>query len=191
MTNEEKMGLLKQIHSTLFASKHEGTDITKVLVMNPYIANTQVFGQWFKESLRGFDVDIHTGTKEIQIRCVEQNPNKMDDKGNLKWTANLARQGHKIMWVIDRNGGFLGRMQDEEWIPGFEPATQPASYQQQNLPQPDVPEIPGQPSYGQDLANSIVPEDLPEIPGGADIPEYILESVAEMNEPPPDLEGDY
>jgi hypothetical protein len=188
MTNEEKMAILKLIFNTLFQSKQQGTDITQVMITTNM---GNFLGRWFSDNtLRGFDVDINLGNRTIQIRCVEQNPNKMDAKGNLKWTANLARQGHKIMWVIDRNGGFLGRMQDEEWVPGFEPATQPANYQQQNLPQPDVPEIPGQPSYGQDLANSIVPEDLPEIPNAVDIPEYILESIAEMEEPP-GWEGDY
>jgi hypothetical protein len=68
-------------------------------------------GRWFSDNtLRGFDVSINLGTRVIDIRCVEQNPNKLDNRGNLKWSANLARQGHKMMWVIDRNGGFLGRL---------------------------------------------------------------------------------
>jgi hypothetical protein len=190
MTNEEKMSLLKKIHLTLFTSKQTGTDITKERVLNPYITNTQAFGRWFSDNtLRGFDVSIDLGTRVIDIRCVEQNPNKMDAKGNLKWTANLARQVHKIMWVIDRNGGFLGRMQDDEWIPGFEPAIQPAI---QNAPaQTDVPYVDPNKSYGQDLADSLNIGELSEIPNAADIPEYVLQSVAEMEEEPPDWDGDY
>jgi hypothetical protein len=189
MTNEQKMNILKMVFSALFQSKASNSNITQTIVTTNM---GQFPGRWFSDNtLRGFDLSINLGARIIDIRCVEQNPNKTDAKGNLKWTANLAQQGHKLMWVIDRNGGFLGRMQDGDWIPGFEPATQPANYQQQNLPQPDVPEIPGQPSYGQDLANSIVPEELPEIPNAADIPEYVLQSVAEMEEEPPDWEGDY
>ena len=191
MTNEEKVAILKLISKSIFTSKQIGTDITKEAVINQYIVGGQCLGRWFKESLRGFDVDINIGDRTVQIRCVEQNPNKMDAKGNLKWTANLARQGHQIMWVIDRNGGFLGRIQDEKWVPGFEPATQPATNQQpyqpiaQNAAAQNVHD-----SYGQDLAHSIVPEDLPEIPNGVDIPDYILESISGMEDEPPDW-GDY
>jgi hypothetical protein len=85
------------------------------------------------------------------------------------------------MWVIDRNGGFLGRMQDEEWVPGFEPATQPAVQQpvQQNV----------QNAAAQ--TESLELEELPELPNAADIPDYVLQSVAEMEEEPPDWDGDY
>jgi hypothetical protein len=179
MTNEEKMAVLKLIFNTLFQSKQQGTDITQVM-MTTNVGNFN--GRWFSDNtLRGFDVSINLGTRIIDIRCVEQNPNKTDNKGNLKWTANLARQGHKIMWVIDRNGGFLGRMQDEEWVPGFEPATQPAVQQpvQQNV----------QNAAAQ--TESLELEELPELPNAADIPDYVLQSVAEMEEEPPDWDGDY
>lgn len=182
MTNEEKLSLLKLIHMAIFTSKQTGTTITNEVVKNQYIVGGGCLGRWFKESLRGFDVDINTGIKTIQIRCVEQNPNKMDAKGNLKWTANLARQGHKIMWVIDRNGGFLGRMQDDEWIPGFEPATQPTNYQQQAQQNVQSPAA---------QTESLELEELPELPNAADIPEYILNSISEMEEEPPEWEGDH
>jgi len=180
MTNEEKMAVLKLIFNTLFQSKQLGTDITQVIIPT----NMGDFkGRWFSNNtLRGFDVSINLGARVIDIRCVEQNPDKKDTKGNLKWTANLARQGHQIMWVIDRNGGFLGRVQNNDWIPGFEPATQPATYQQ-----------PAQQEAQNPVAQteSLELEELPEIPNAADIPEYILNSVAEMEEEPPDWDGDY
>lgn len=179
MTNEEKMMLLKLIFNSLFQSKQQNTDITKVM-MTTNMGN--FMGRWYSNNtLRGFDLSINLGNRIIDIRCVEQNPNKTDAKGNLKWTANLAQQGHKLMWVIDRNGGFLGRMQDEEWIPGFEPATQPA------IQQPAQQNIQNAPAQTESLEL----DELPEIPNAADIPEYILNSVAEMEEEPPDWEGDY
>ena len=180
MTNEEKMAVLKLIFNVLFQSKQQNTEITQVL-MTTNVGN--FMGRWFSDNtLRGFDVSINLGARIIDIRCVEQNPNKMDAKGNLKWTANLARQGHKIMWVIDRNGGFLGRMQDGDWIPGFEPATQPAAYQQPIQQEAQNPAA---------QTESLELEELPELPNAADIPEYILNSVSEMEEEPPDWDGDY
>ena len=229
MTNEQKMGVLKLIFSTIFLSKAQNTDITQVIVTT----NMGNFpGRWFKEGLiRGFDLAINTGDKIVSIRCVEQNPNKMDKFNNLGKYANLARQGHQIMWVIDKNteNGFLGRIQDNEWVPSFVPATTPAPndydyntpehelrvdaayahiekdindpnfhgcpgtsdtcmenvpYQQQNLPQPDIQNPAEAQNHSLDIA------DLPEIPNGGDIPEYVLESMAEMDEPP-DWGDDY
>lgn len=213
------------IYNTLFQSKQGNTDITAIGI----ITNMGKFpGRWFvSQTLRGFDVDINAGNRIVQIRCIEQNPNKTDNLGNLKPNANLARMGHKIMWVIDRQDSWLGRIQDGVWVPAFKPATKPAQYDY-NTPEhearldaayehiekdfndpnfhgipgtsgtsmahlpieaaaaipPNRPEIPGQVSYGQSLADSIVPEDVPEIPGNADIPEYVLQSVSEMEEPP-------
>lgn len=195
MTNEEKMGVLKLIFTSIFTSKQKGTDITTESVINPYLVGGHVMGRWFgQNTLRGYDVDINTGTSLVQIRCVEQNPEKRDNSGNLKWTANLAKQGHQLMWVIDRSqgGGFLGRMQrdlgrnDIVWHAGFDPATrpvaqaqaqaQPANYNQQDQPPMQNP--------AASQTNPVDIDDLPEIPNGVDIPDYILESIAEMEEPP-------
>lgn len=181
MTNEEKMAILRTIFDTLFQSKALNTDVTQAIIPT----NMGNFpGRGFSNNtLRGFDVSINLGTRCIDIRCVEQNPDKTDANGNLKWTANLARQGHKIMWVIDRNGGFLGRMQDGDWVPGFEPATQPV------IQQPAQQNVPSAGPAAQ--TDSLELEELPELPNAADIPEYVLQSVAEMEEEPPDWEGDY
>jgi hypothetical protein len=175
MTNKEKMAILKLIFTTLFHSKATGSDITKVVIPTNM---GQFPGRWFSDNtLRGFDVSINLGTRVIDIRCVEQNPNKLDNRGNLKWSANLARQGHKMMWVIDRNGGSAINQQP------YQPVAQNAAAQT------DVPYVDPNTSYGQDLADSLEIGELPEIPNAADIPEYILESVAEMEEEPPDWEG--
>ena len=183
MTNEEKMALLKAIAVSIFAGKLSGTDVTKDYITDQFIVGGRVNGRWFKESLRGYDLDINTGKGIISIRCVEQNPNKMDNNGNLKWTANLARQGNKIMWVIDRNGGFLGRIHDGEWVAGFEPAIQPAVAEQVYHP------INANAAVAENnIMESMDTNELPEIPGNKNIPDYILESIADMDEPPDDWE---
>jgi len=189
------------IYNNLFQSKQSNTDITKVNI----ITNMGKFpGRWFvSQTLRGFDVDINAGDKIVQIRCLEQNPNKTDNLGNLKPNANLARLGHKIMWVIDRKGSWLGRIQDGAWVPAFETATKPAQYNynapehearvdaayghiDQDINDPNFHGIPG--TSGTPMANlaieNAMPQNLPEIPSNADIPEYVLQSVSEMEEPP-------
>jgi hypothetical protein len=124
MTNEQKMQLLRFIAGTIFQSKAQNTDITQI----PLITNTGRWpGRMFKGDLRGFDFSLNLGDRIINLRCLEQNPNKTDNFGNLKKYAILARQGHKIMWVIDtKNNTFLGRLQDNVWYASFVTATTPA-----------------------------------------------------------------
>lgn len=193
MTNQERMGLLKTVFGLIFQSKLANTDITTVKVQT----NTGVWaGRWFKDSstgqqtLRGFDFTCNLGDRIISLRCLEQNPNKMDNFGNLKKFALLAREGHQIMWVIDRNGSFLGHLFDGDWKPSWQPATTPAVRQQPaqqntyNSPasQTEIPdEVQGNAEY-------VIPEDLPDIPDNVEVPDYILEEIA-ADENPPEWEG--
>lgn len=203
MTNQEKMNILIGIYDALFQSKQANSDITQVVITT----NMGKFpGRWFvNQTLRGFDVDISTEIKMVQIRCIEQNPNKLDNNGNLKKHANLAQQGHKIMWVIDRKGSWLGHMQDGIWIPANDPATKPsiagtqytklgsqpvedAAYAHINkdFSDPNFHGIPG--TSGTPMANlpieAAMPQSLPEISNDVDIPEYVLQSISAMDEPP-------
>lgn len=208
MTNQEKMAILMGIYNVLFQSKQANTDITQVGIMT----NVGKFtGRWFVgNTLRGFDVDINTGDKIVEIRCLEQNPNKVDNNGNLKKFANLAQQGHKIMWVIDRKGGWLGHIMDGVWTPSFEPATQPANANTGAITYIQLG--PAVPNYNTpehkarlDAAYAHIEKDqndpnfhgvpgtsgtsvditsLPEIPNDADIPDHVLQSVSAMEEPP-------
>jgi len=101
-------------------------------------------GRLFKDSttgiasLRGFDISLNLDRVgpngviiPLNLRFLEQNPNKVDANGNLKMYANLARQGHQIMWVIDKDkeNGFLGRIQDGQWYKSEQFATRPAQTQ--------------------------------------------------------------
>ena len=112
------------------------------------------------QTIRGFDIDLNIGDKVIQLRCLEQNPNKTDHLGNLKQNSLLAQQGHKIMWVILRNGGFLGRIQDGVWH---------ASEQRAYSPKQPPVETPA----SQDRLASGIPD------VNTEIPEYILAYYAE------------
>jgi hypothetical protein len=61
-----------------------------------------------KSSLRGVTLVIN---KE-SVNFVEQNP----DTG--KWCAELAKKGHKFMWVIASEAGYIGYV---DQAPGGEP----------------------------------------------------------------------
>lgn len=126
MTNAEKMEMLMVAFTKIFLSKTKGTDITKETI----VTNTGTFaGRSFVDGLlRGFDFTANVGDRIVELRCLEQNPNKTDQFGNLKKFALLARQGHQIMWIIDRKvNKWLGRIMDGQWEATFTPATTPAS----------------------------------------------------------------
>jgi hypothetical protein len=196
MNNQERMATLQRVFKTIFQSKKAGMDITKVNMQT----NTGLWpGRWFKDSttgqqtLRGFDFTCNLGDRTISLRCLEQNPNKTDKFGNLKKHAALARQGHQIMWVIDRNSSYLGGIIDGVWQPSFQPATTPVKYQRAT-PQPD-PQIPPasqttdmnhvqeftegyEEGYAEECLMPQDFDDLPDIPDHIDIPDYVLEEIA-------------
>ena len=119
LTNEQKKSIVMTAYASIFTSKERRTDITTVEIRHPAIVGGVKKGRWFKDSatgqltLRGFDLDIQLAPGKVaQLRLIEQNPNKRDSMGNLKPMAAAARAGTKVMWVIDRNGGFLSKVQD-------------------------------------------------------------------------------
>jgi len=172
MTGAEKMGLLMALYNGLFQSKAQNTDITAMGVPTPHVAGGVVMGRWFtKGTVRGFDFDVQDGAKSLQLRMVEQNTEKFDAAGNRSYYANLAYQGHCIVWLIDRKPGglFLGRIQAGQWYASQERATVPAT-----------------PAIRQTAA-ALVPsvEGIPDIPNDIGIPDYVLTAVAD------DEEGEY
>lgn len=182
MTNAEKMAVLQTVFALIFNSKATGSDITQVKV----VTNTGTWpGRWFKnaqtgqQSLRGFDFTCNLGDRIISLRCLEQNPDKTDNYGNLKKYANLARQGHQIMWIIDRNGSFIGRIQDGTWYASFTPATSPTV----TVP-PTQPNVQNTPTSQNQNMNDIGLDNLPEIANDVEFPDYILEEVASMEDVP-------
>ena len=166
MTNTERIAFLMQVYELIFTSKAQGTDPTTVALIHPNIALDPSRyitgkGRWFvDQTIRGFDIDLNIGDKVIQLRCLEQNPNKTDHLGNLKQNSLLAQQWHKIMWVILRNGGFLGRIQDGVWH---------ASEQRAYSPKQPPVETPA----SQDRLASGIPD------VNTEIPEYVLAYYAE------------
>ncbi len=162
----QKMTLLKSIVAAIFSCKAQ--KLSPELISVP--TNCGTFkGKWFASTLYGVDFDIAEPNGKMLIRVIEQNPNKTDAAGNRKYHANLAVQGHQIAWVIDRSkkeGGFLGRIQDGEWIPSAERATQPVNTK---LPAPQNIQQVSLPIYEE--------ETLPEITGS--VPEFIIEHFSE------------
>lgn len=149
MHNQAKMEFIMSMYRLIFSlnSNDPGLfnsiqGVQPAAEWEPWLISCR--GRLFKDSttgianLRGFDVSLNldqTGPNGViiplNLRLLEQNPNKKDAHGNLKMYANLARQGHKIMWVInqDKQDGFLGRIQDEQWYKSQQFATRPAQVQ--------------------------------------------------------------
>jgi len=154
MTNAEKMGLLMSLYQCIFTSRAQNLDAQSMVVKNKYFVPSGVaVGRWFSKGLlRGFDVDVQAGDKVLQLRMMEQNFTKTDKAGNLTYYANLAAQGHQIIWVIDRKPGgqFLGRIQNGEWHFAKPQATTPAKSTALPRPVSAIPDIPvniGIPEY--------------------------------------------
>ncbi|RPI56343.1 MAG: hypothetical protein EHM49_00535 [Deltaproteobacteria bacterium] len=126
MTPEQQVNVILMVNHVLFAttngvfSNHAGS------------FSRQVFP---KSGLHYVDFDVPLGNgKKLCLRLVEQNPNKEVVPGQLTYYAALARQGHQIAWLLDRNvpkGGnaYLGSIQNGQWVKsnpkGVQP-TQPA-----------------------------------------------------------------
>jgi hypothetical protein len=173
MTNQEKMVLLMALYRGIFQSKAQNTDITAMGVPSPHFTGGIIMGRWFVNgTLRGFDFNIQESTKMLQLRMIEQNPDKIDAARNRTYYANLAHQGHSIAWLIDRKpgGSFLGRIQGGQWYASQERAVVPGTLQQV-----------------EQTAAALVPpvEGIPDIPNNIGIPEYVLIAVAN------DEEGEY
>ena len=202
MTNEEKHSLIRNMYRVLFAIKAEGRDAVTVRVQNRYIVNGkplidangvrvggEVHGTMFKDSstgektICGFDIDLQDGNKILQLRFIEQNPNKRNDAGQLKPMAIAARNGSKIMWVIDREAktnNFLGRMQDGVWTKSNMQAVQKVSKVQNAVPGVVPVSASLIPNNEEDVDELL--DTLEEIPEIEDMPDWLLEKYA--NEEP-------
>jgi hypothetical protein len=208
MTAQEKMALTMTVFNNIFASKANGVDIVTIRIVHPNIVNGkpilnqagqrvggEVNGRWFKDSttgqqtLRGFDIDVQTDNKILQLRFIEQNPNKVDNYGNLKPMANAARRGSKIMWLIDRRqqvNGFLGRVQDGVFHPSQDRAVAPVA---KATPAPVVPQpvpnvqaqVASQDPNDEESADELPweEESVPDLPDMG-IPEYVMKYYEDM-----------
>ncbi len=123
MDQAQQMALLLNVFNQLFAANPQ-----------PIVTNAGTYyRQVFKTSgCRYFDFNIAlAGGKKLALRMVEQNRNKEVTPGQLTYYAALARQGHMIAWLIDRNvpkgqNAYLGSVQDDgQWSPARQTAVQP------------------------------------------------------------------
>lgn len=155
MTNQARMEFIMDVYRLIFSlnpndpglhQSIQGVQIDQK--WTPWLLFFQ--GRMFKDQstgilcIRGFDASLNidkvspAGTVvPLNLRFIEQNPNKLDHNGNLKTFANLARQGHKIMWVINKDveNGFLGRVQNDQWIKSQKRPVYPAGTIQTQQPQ--------------------------------------------------------
>jgi len=149
MTNQAKMEFIMDVYRLIFSLNPNDPGLHNSIQgvqMDPKWIPFLLFfqGRMFKDSttgllsLRGFEVSLNIGKMNIDgtiaplnLRFIEQNPNKLDHNGNLKTFANLARQGHKIVWVINKDleNGFLGRVQNDQWIKSTKRPVYPAGTQ--------------------------------------------------------------
>jgi hypothetical protein len=146
MTDQLKLEFVREINRIIFSSTPE--NITQATINEKFTPWIMFFGpRTFKnsatgiQSLRGVDVGLDVGeldssgvVKPKRLRFIEQNPDKINGFGQLKPTSMLARQGHKIMWIInqDINNGFIGKMVDNV----YEPIQSRPYYQRTNPPNP-------------------------------------------------------
>jgi len=150
MSNQAKMEFIMDVYRLIFSLNPNDPGLHQSIQgvqidpkWAPWLLSFQ--GRMFKDSttglmcIRGFEVSLNIGkvyadglAAPLNLRFIEQNPNKLDSNGNLKTFANLARQGHKIIWVINKDipNGFLGRVQDGQWEKSRPRVIQPAGTEQ-------------------------------------------------------------
>lgn len=204
MTPKQKMDLTMLIFNLIFNSKQNGVDITTVRISHPNIVNGkpilqnnvrvggEINGRWFENSathqktLRGFDVDLQIDNGILQLRFIEQNPDKVDVAGNLKPMAIAARRGSHIMWLIDRTvhggDGFLGRIQDGQFYQSHPRAVAPATQPVRNTVATSVQSA-SQETANEEFALYTDPGELPEVIE-EDLPDWLIEQLSEQADGP-------
>jgi len=171
MTNQQRMALIKALYNLIFTCKSQSFQQWQLApkptgyepIITAWVPRTFVNG-----TVRGIDIDVNDGGKILQLRFMEQNPNKEDKAGNLKETSIRARNGEFLMWVVDRKpgGGFLGSIQNGDWIASQMRATTPAQYNTAGAGAP----------HTEFTSNSIT-----DIPGDMATPEFVVETMADFN----------
>jgi len=173
MDQAQQMALLLNAFNQLFAANPQ-----------PIVTNAGTsYRQVFKTSgCKYIDFNIALdGGKKLALRLVEQNQNKEYSPGQLTKYAALARQGHRIAWLMDRNvprgqNAYLGSIQDGQWVKGEQRAftkTAPAANTTAVASQTVVREVNPQP---EDLDVDALTD------VNDDIPEYILQNYPDPAE---------
>jgi hypothetical protein len=169
MNNEQKMALITYIYNMIFGTPHAQWRQAPLPPQFAAFITSWVPQIWAQGAVRAVVVGINVGNRVLNLKFLEQNPNKLDSAGNLKDTSNRARRGERIMWVIDANqeNGFLGSMQNDQWVPSQDKAYQPVA------PNTQVAAAGGVPS----TINNV-----PIVPGTINTAEYVVSSFS--NEEP-------
>jgi len=169
MTNQSRMRFLMFVSTQLFQIKQsyganapdywQGVRCPVNQDFSPFITyfNPRMFknSETGQHTLFGVDATLNLGNKELRLRMIEQNPDKRYPNGNLKKFANLARQGSQIVWVINQDGGFLGRVQDGKWHFSKERAYTEVAPTPTTMPEPTSYDPP--PAFGGDSETVVEP----------------------------------
>jgi hypothetical protein len=168
MSNAQRMALVKSVYNLIFGSKG--------LTDNSWLKSPKPAGfealivTWTPKifvsgTVRAADADVNDDGRILSLRFMEQNMNKADINGNLKQTAIRARNGEFLMWVVDRKikvGGFLGSIQNGDWIASEMRAVQPAGA------------LVAAAGASQDR---FVSEEIPDMTVGMGTAEYVIQSL--------------
>jgi len=167
MTNAQRMDLVNAIYNLIFTRK--AVDVNTWYQTPKPVGFEQFIVGWnprtfTKGTLRGIDTDLNVDGKILSLRFLEQNPNKMDFNGNLKDFAIRARNGECIMWIIDKRqeNGFLGSVQNGQFIPSQMRAYRPAQSQ--------VAAAGASPT-------GFSSDGIPDIPAGTSNPQYVINTA--------------
>lgn len=192
MNNQQKMELIMMVYRAVFTARQTDplTDLNfeSVNIAARFQNVFNVQGRLFRDSttgiqdIPGYDISLDVGEKNLNntikplnLRFIAQNPNKVDNNGNLKENAILARKGHKIMWVINQGiaNGFLGKIIDGTWQASAPRATYPAN-QNANYPNPRQAVDQGGGQYNMNQGDWVAA--LPDI-GQEDVSDAIVEAM--------------
>ena len=162
MTEQEIIRLFLAVARLIFAIPIE--KITSKSFHHPrasgYNGSKQIFGRAFSNGqIRAFDFNLDVGPVGYpqikQVRMMEQNPNKTDSYGNLKTNALLARQGHRIVWIIRRNDDkWIGKIEVKQDDEGKDCST----YEKLGKVEPAITRVPG-PFRGTVVKSKVVGTD--------------------------------
>lgn len=139
MTANQQSAFLLHIFTLMFNTPHALWPQAQIGdEWRPWIVGWPIKGKLFVNgTLRAIDINLNLASGTLQLRIMEQNPNKETYPGSgiLKPTALRAKRGERIMWVINQGTGtWLGSIQNGQWVPSNKMATYPAQTQAQIPP---------------------------------------------------------
>jgi hypothetical protein len=121
MEGNQQLAFIMHVFSLMFATTHNAWRNVKLgAEWAPWLKGAQAM-LFVGGKIRAMDVALQLEKSVLNLRFMEQNPDKMDNMGALKENAIRARRGEQIMWVLKTNtdpNTWLGSVQNGQWIQG-------------------------------------------------------------------------